>query len=245
MDRDFSTIKIDELDKFPVYTARPSWHVDKHLGSGCFMDPPGFPSYFIQHIYTQHGNEPHNAQGTAPQAVILGRVIETEAGLQPNLRRLWNPLPVDHPRVEAWIRSCYVHFGRGYKHPTLMENGQRKTVYNFSKEFQFRDFKEDERFSEEWRQKELAAIEQHNAEVQAAWAEIAVPENYAATLYIQGFYPAHTYWAELVDTPQDRRIGNWWETLAECPTAENCPGDRSINWKHDPEKYCQCCGRGA
>lgn len=62
---DYSTLHADELEKLEKYELGKK-QISKQMGSCCFLDPPGFPSYFIQHIYTEQGNEP----GTGPTAII-------------------------------------------------------------------------------------------------------------------------------------------------------------------------------
>jgi len=245
---DTSTIDRDVLNRLPLYQPRPTWRVDRHQGAACAGDAPGFPSYFIQHVYTQYGNSPRT-NGKAPQAVILGHVIETESTPYEKVRellfKLWKPLPYEHPRVRAWVENTYRHMKGGYYSPDILENGKPKMLfgpkYGFG-EFQLKSFKDDERFSDEWREKEKAVIDQYNKEIMERWAKIEIPENYAATQYVKSFYPEHEYDADLVKNPPTT-VSNWWERLPEQPTAENCPGDRSLGWKHPANNtWCQCCG---
>jgi hypothetical protein len=162
------------------------------------------------------------------------------------LRKLWQPLPLDHPRTQAWIAETYRHFKGGYVVPGETEYGRPAIDFGpsaFSQRFGIKKFADDSRFSDEWRTAEKAAIEQYNAEVYARWQAVAVPENYKATLVVQGYYPEFQHKAEWVANPPEY-TGSWWRDLPERPTPDNCPGDRSINQAHEEGKPCQCCGRG-
>jgi len=58
LDADWSTIKLAELRKLPVYHLPPTYRLQEGSGNGCFGDPPGFPTYFTRGVYTAHGNNP-------------------------------------------------------------------------------------------------------------------------------------------------------------------------------------------
>lgn len=241
---DYSTLDQTALAKLEKYVARPTWHVDKHLGSGCYGDPPGFPSYFLQSVYTQYGNPPRTRGGMAPQELICGRVVFRENsawnGKEARLRRLYKPLPEEHARVQAWEQAKYAHHARCYFHPTEMEGDRRKVVIWGLGDFTVKTFKDDPRFSDEWRQAEKASIEAHNSEIKRLWDEIAVPDNHSAVVLIREWYPEHTARLDwILDPPANP--GNWWERWAERPTPMECPGDVSVGLKHTA-KWCQFCG---
>lgn len=46
------TINAAELAKLPEAIIPDSYHLSQNEGSGCAMDPPGYPTYFIRHVYT-------------------------------------------------------------------------------------------------------------------------------------------------------------------------------------------------
>lgn len=122
---DYSTLRLDRLHSLPVYTGK--CRASTHMGSGCFLDPPGFPSYFLQHLYNTHGYTPVNV----PQAVIYspqgnphivlpsdrqtwgtpGMTWEKcQTQRERALRRLWVPMPLEHPRTQAWISTLFGYF---------------------------------------------------------------------------------------------------------------------------------------
>jgi hypothetical protein len=117
---DFSTIDLDALRHLPKHRLPPTYHLQVHSGNGCFLDAPGYPSYFTKSVYTQHGNTP----GRGPTLVIAhgsetyvvashkdwmdGRESH-DALTDGRLRSLWAPLPENHLRVQLWIRHVYKH----------------------------------------------------------------------------------------------------------------------------------------
>lgn len=125
-----TTINTAELEKLPKAVIAGTHHLSKNMGSGCLMDPPGYPTYYIRHVYTKQGNAPHRG----PESVISDRVISVaewkegetwesrSAAHKALMRRLYNPLPVDHPRVQAWARACSAYFGGGVIPPSGSRN---------------------------------------------------------------------------------------------------------------------------
>lgn len=212
-----------------------TYHVDNHSGHGCAGDPPGFPTYFTKSVWTQHGNHP--ARGAS--ILLFGRIVQTNI-MTYDLRKLWKPLPLDHPRTRAWINDRYRHLHKCYCHPTEQEYGRRKIVIYPVPYYEFRNFEDDLRFSEAWREKEKAAIEQQNAEIISERKAIATPENHSAVHSIREFYPEYQPEIDLIDSPL-KLIANWWERLDECPKPEDCPGD-SVGKHPVNGTWCQCCG---
>jgi hypothetical protein len=82
---DYSAINLTELQKLKTYNLPNSYRLQENYGNGCYMDPPGYPTYFTQSVYTQ---------------------------------------TIDHPRVVAWIRECYLYFGGLY----VPETGELEVV---------------------------------------------------------------------------------------------------------------------
>ncbi len=244
---DESTINKDELNKLPIYESTPSRHLQEDPGNGCFLDAPGYPTYFTRSVYTQRGDTPENGA----QMVILGHVIEHSddwKGVKgweeyskirdQKLRRLWNPLPLNHPRVRAWKIAMYNHLKHCYYDAEAKESD--KTLIYPVPDYKLKSFIDDPRFSEEWKAKEKAAIEQMNKEIIEHAKKIAIPENHQAVRSIRKFYPEYEPELDLIENPP-RSEGNWYERLAERPTPENCPGEHGH--KHPVNgTWCQMCG---
>jgi hypothetical protein len=121
---DYSTLNLNVLRKLPTYKLPRTYHLQKDHGNGCYGDPPGYPTYFTKSVYTQYGNSPRKG---AEQVVEYEGVLyvtqwsEWKPGetwekrhekYNALMRRLWIPLPVDHPRTIAWIHSQYTHSAR-------------------------------------------------------------------------------------------------------------------------------------
>lgn len=241
------TINAEKLARFRLYTLPCSYSVGP-MGRGCDGDPPGYPSYYAQSVYTMHGNPP--ARG--PRALLFGRIIEHSddwnAGtydevsekLAKRLWLLWRPLPLDHPRTETWIRNTYAHLQHCYHDPDAANH----TVIYPVTEFWLPMFHDDPRFSDEWREKEKARIAQARAKIIAHAEKLATPENHRATRLIRKFYPEFQPRTDLIENPPKSGrggVGTWWERHEEKPTPETCQGE---SWaKHPVNKtWCQVCG---
>ena len=154
------------------------------------------------------------------------------------MKLLWNPLPLDHPRTVAWIKAVYKHLHNCYYNKDADESD--KTLIYPIPSYELKSFKDDERFSEEWRIKERAAVDQANAETIAVAMKIAVPENHMAVRSIREFYPEHVPDPELINNPP-KSTPTWWEQFSECPKPEDCPG--GMGQKHPLNgSWCQVCG---
>lgn len=252
MDYDFSTLNEDELSKLPVYKVPPSYTVDTHMGNGCAFDPPGYPTYFTQSVYTRFGNTPNRGatlllRGHAVDVAEWkeGDTWELRTARQDRLmRRLYVPLPYEHPRVEAWERDLYTHLAHCYTDTEGVfepEYGRPALVIYPTPYYKLRRFHDDPRFSDEWRTKERAAIEQANREIEAKHAAVAKPEKHAAVRRIRQMYPDAPIRMDWIAEPP-ARWGNWYERYAERPTPQNCPGDRSVRLPHIDGRWCQFCG---
>lgn len=106
---DFSTVKPLPGDK--QHRLPPSYHYRSGHGSGCYMDPPGFPSYFLRSVWTRYGNHPH--KGASHVLDVNGIAFEVPryvGGREEWLRARWCPLPIEHPRIQAWIGNFARHF---------------------------------------------------------------------------------------------------------------------------------------
>lgn len=211
---DYSTIKLERLHGFGEYELPSSFSLNDTLGSACFLNPPGHPTYFLRSIYNRGGNNPSHG----PQQVITDLdgnwkipvykstkdySWEKETAWHDRLMKsLWNPLPIDHLRSRAWINALYVYF-----HNCYSPDGQDRNV--------------------------------NRCIVAKTGALEAQPEHHLAVLAVQKHYPSYNPELDLIE--QAQKDGNWWESLAEKPTPENCLGDNI--GKHPVSKtWCQACG---
>ncbi len=245
---DYSTFNAAEMAKLPE--AKPeSWtsnYISNSMGSGCAGDAPGFPSYFVQRVYTRNGNTP--AKG--PAAVIrfegVYRVIERadkypQAGeREALLRKLWQPLPLDHPRVRAWIESTYARMRHCYAEADRPEYGKPGTLIYPLPDYKLKHFHDDPRFNDVWREAEQTRIREENAFEENRARAIATPENHQAVRLIRSFYPEYQPDLDLIENPV-ARPGSWWETEAECPKPEECR-PRSCGPHPVNHSWCQWCG---
>ena len=249
---DFSTLNQTALAQLPIAVIAPGNRLDANMGSGGFLDAQGYPSFFLQAVYTGRGNTP--ARG--PATVIQGRVIEdgkdayVEGGLRKKLHALWSPLPFDHPRVEAWQRHAYTHMRHCYVDDAGIaekpEYGRPATIIFPVPYYKLASFHDDPRFSEEWRTQEKAAVETRNAELHRLYAQVAIPENHAAFRMVRKFYPEAPPRLDLISDP-GHAGGNWYETEATQPTPETCNPRLPASWGKGSQHpvngtWCQWCG---
>lgn len=244
-----TTIDFAELERLPRFTSKAL-----HLGSagmGCFLEPPGHPTYFLQPVYNARGNSPDRG----PEAVLAGHVVYDSADWVRGadayvargvlLRRLYRPLAWDHPRVEAWVHHWFQHGGNCYVDDALPKHDQ--IVVYPTPSYKLRQFRDDPRFNGEWRAQERAAIEAHNAQVEAYHARIATLDNHLAVRRVRQWYPDYPVdrMQALIDARPKFGPGNWYSTELERPTPDNCPGDQAVHLKHPTQGWCQWCGHGA
>lgn len=256
---DRSTINMHQLGMLPLYKKPPTYHIDPRMGNGCAGDPPGYPTYFTQCVYTQYGNSPHRGA----TLLLFGRVVDSIGGtyehLQARLRRLWNPLPLEHPRTQAWIRSTFAYHRHCYhvpgKEDLSWHDDQRflvwpggtlgKTPFGTIKDLEHEiKWAKEHEFYDKWTEESKLQFENaiviNNERIKKQCEAMAVPENATATILVRRYYP------EFVPTPdlfaEDlERPSNWWERLPECPTPDRCPGEP---WQKHPvnHSWCQVCG---
>jgi hypothetical protein len=217
---DYSTINQTVLDELPQQPALPpGWKLQAEPGNGCFLDPPGYPSYFTQHIYTPSGNDPQRGA----TVVLLGHVTayaEWPAGetwethsarYGALLQSLYVPLPLDHPRVQAWISTLIGYF--------------RHCYVDLS---------------------QPAATRRHVAQLAIFGADMLPPDPARfvsrAELDIREVYPEYTL-PDPVPPGTYGSGGEWWERYAEPFTADTCPGH--LGRAHRTDSWCQMCGLGA
>jgi len=249
---DWSTIKLEELRKLPSVALKPTYRLSDDCGSGCAGDPPGFPTYFLRPIYTQQGNSPprgydlcihHEGRSYGVQQVAWPEVSWEEHVVNQKAlyRRLWAPLPLDHPRTQAWIAAAFLHLRACYLDPTLSGRARwDKLVIWPVPGWRLRKFLDDERFSDAWREKEKASVAQANEDIMAAARKVAVLDNHAAVVSTREYYPDFIPTDELV-AGKFQHPGNWWEVMAERPSPKDCPGQYGSEHPVNGS-WCQLCG---
>lgn len=265
---DWSTINIEQLYKLPVYTLPPTYRLSDGVGSGCFMDPPGFPTYFLKHVYDRHGNQP---DGTPDNVIKFGDRLfvvandtdweidhtwETVNAVRAaRLKDLWRPLNIDHARTWAWMSEVKGYFKNCFVDP-------RKPKCNHAGELQIG-------LSSNF----LETMGVHfGLEVPVSVLEHRVPEpgevpthstyvmsirrrTERAYLYIQEWYPEFSFgdYLQIRVGYGKGGPGNWWETFdSAARTADECNTQLHERygtngyphaWIHPVNKtWCQQCG---
>lgn len=201
---DYSTLNLDRLHKqYPVYKKPATYTIDSNLGLGCFMDAPGYPSYFVQSVSTQYGNPLAKGVTTViydPQCGHYHAVASVETPrsyYERMLKKLWKPLPIDHMRVRLWMMAVYQYQNNCYYtpwenrisgHSIVFPNAlyTKQTGTMFSKE---------------------------RAEITRALAAGCItPDNHMAVRIIRRFYPEHIPNIAYIATPPQASGSGWWET---------------------------------
>lgn len=210
-----------------------------HLGSegcGCAGEPPCYPLYFVKPIFTQYGNNPSYKQ---PQYYLDGNGYNNldEVSKLYGTKK-YPKLSLDHPRTRAWILDKYRHHQHCYYNPNRVNNHDI-IVYPVPS-YKLKKFYDDERFSDEWREREKTSIEQYNNEIIRQAKEICIPENHSAVVLIRKYYPEYQPELDLIENPP-KVIETWWARHEEKPTPETCKGEP---WKSHPVNgnWCQVCG---
>jgi hypothetical protein len=255
----WSTIDLNVLRSLPRVELPQSMHLQSDCGGGCAGDPPGFPTYFTRDVYSATGNSPRRNWKGHCKVISFGGVLH---GVEPNIwsekdtwdsrretqhklfMRLWNKLPLDHPRTVAWIQSTYIHHRHCYQSSSKTGSWSDKMIIYPVPSYKLRHFHDDSRFNDDWRAKEKASIEAYNANIMEMATREATWDNHDATILIRRFYPewdVPEHNRDLYLEPEWDHPGNWWETLESRPTPETCPGQYSM--KHPCNiTWCQMCG---
>lgn len=252
-----ATLDAHAVNALPVAKLHADWRVSPGAGMGCAFDAPGYPSYFLRAVYNRGGNTPQSA----PDAVLLGTDGEwhrfdvtctydtttktSSDDRAEKLQALYVPLPIEHPRVQAWIASVMAHFKTCYADAERPEYNRPGTlVYSNGSvpAYKLKTFRDDPRWSEEYRAAHKAEIEAYNRQENERAARIATVDNHRGVRAIRKVYPD---W-----TPRDLSIlggipgytpANWWTTDDAPPAPESCPGDVNVRMPHT-ERHCQWCG---
>jgi hypothetical protein len=241
------------------YRLPPTYCLQNGSGNGCSGDAPGFPTYFTRSVYTQHGNYPHNA----PRLVIEvdGSLFAVPKVKDPEpyssaaywqawhdvYRPAWNPPPLDSERGRAWVAQTAKHCADCYRDEQRIStrDGATDDMVIFPVPYyELRQFTDDPRFSQEWRDKEQAAVKAYNDDLIARRASVATFENRTAWRAVLQFYPdakPEGWLRDMILHPPERHAGNWYERYATRPTPEECPGQyghpHPVN-----DTWCQLCG---
>lgn len=192
---DWSTIDFDAVRSLlPAYKLPSTYFLSKHYGSVRFLNPPGYPSYFVQHVYTQYGNYPANSAQLVIRANDTARlhVIEHAKSLEncgsrdawhaqreSVYRRIWKPLPLLHERTLLWMQYVYSYYHNCYLPPS-------------------------------------GSMRADDAVIRVPTnREYCTPERSKAVVYIRQFYPEQQPIHEWLETPpQWGSISAWWERYA-------------------------------
>lgn len=255
---DFSTINITALQRLKTYTMPPTYRLQDGSGNGCSGDAPGFPAYFTRSVYTQNGNNPRKG----PEEVIIyngvlyvtkssddwrgGDWDAVNARYQARLMAIWNPLPIDSPRVRAWIESTYRHFKHCYADVERPEYGKPGTLIYPVPDYKLKAIVgqqysgETGKYSQQYLDAANEAVRIFNDGERTRAAAIAVPENHQAVRVIRRFYPEYQPEMDLISAPP-QTMTQWWETDAEQPTPETC-APRSCGPHPVNGSWCQWCG---
>lgn len=265
---DYSTLNLDYLQSLKVYIKPPTYHLQDGIGNMCFMDPPGYPTYFLKNVYNASGNTPANA----PDYIIRyegvnyivqgpwknGTYEERQAERQEVFKKLWKPLPLGHYRVQAWIAECHRYFRNCYVDPRKSDDKRRNAdQLKMSGWFAASLPSVAEALGIEVSPNLKSALESCRSDLDVKSLPIWIyreyrdlhdevnARTYRPTTYVQEFYPEYKHGDD--DGTIDR--GNWWEVFAERPAPEECPGETltwgksSTNTKHPVNGgWCQVCG---
>lgn len=247
MQFDYSTINRVELEKLPVYEKPNTFKISNHLGNGCFLDVPGYPSYFTQSIYNSRGNTPRYG----PEYIILGRELPNDfKEREEALEKLYIKLPYNHPRVKAWEENLYTYFNKCYvddrKGNKAMNAGEvliwpvpYYQLKSFNYPYNYR-LNKAYHASKELRLKARERMETDNQKVIDEYRKICIPENHDAYRHILKVYPDAKPRLDLIKNPL-KSTPNWYERLSKKPEPDECPGEQ---WKKHPVNgsWCQVCG---
>lgn len=267
---DYSTINLDELRKLPRYTLPPTYHVDKSMGMGCAGDPPGYPTHFLQAVWTQHGNSPRRG----PEAVIKYQGVlyvvysskdwdtaknwdAVRALRDRRLRRLWAPLPESHERTQIWIEHTYAHLGNCYTDPAgKFRMGKYSSdhmaiwpVDKFWYPVDPRKVKGHLYGEIAWAdlnpEVQAAKLRLYRAELKAllrgAWEIAKDKNNHRAVIAIRRYYPEHAIREEYIAHRPEVFQTEWIDVYNRQPAPWECPGH--LGTRHGEFDNCRMCGR--
>lgn len=127
---DYSTLNVSVLMELPEAVIALGGHVSESRGQGCFMDPPGYPSHFLQSVYTAKGDNPRKGSETVifhPETgyrEVSNAAVYMPSNWKPLCRRLWVPLPFESERVQGWLADA-----AGYLRSTEKDGPYQREFY--------------------------------------------------------------------------------------------------------------------
>lgn len=241
-----STLDTILLASLPQYLLPRTYSVDSGMGLGCLLDPPGYPTYFLRHVFTKSGNLPQRKAQVVIKFLgkyyVIATADSTQDEIDALIRRLWKPLPLEHPRTQAWIadmiryyKGCYVdprpgagRFGTSIRVPSVDGDWSNDDILEIAQVLGIkiegiRFYPSSEQPGVRWAVAKKMVMEMTNA----------------ATWFIRRHYPDYVF----TGTPE--YTGDWYSILAERPTPENCPG-KIWSWGDTAHPvnsdWCQVCG---
>jgi len=249
MEPDWSTINLQwARSHLPAYKLPPTYHLGD-MGNMCYLDAPGYPSYFVRSVYTSYGNTPTRG----PQQVIQLpdgsiRVVLSEKdyntfataetcrkSVEWRLRRLWKPLPIEHPRVKAWMMHVYRHFNGCFTTP-LTRTIQVGFFTNEEIPSIVRALGLASELHPDMADYAVRAVfdpSVHDAFL-LYWKELCTTVaslTYTPVVHIREFY---VEFDPNVHEHDSEDTGSWWETFSYRPSPDECPGNHRYS--------CQICG---
>ncbi len=220
------------------------------MGSGCFLDAPGFPSYFIKHVYNSRGDSPSRG----PDSVLWckGKPYELpdydSDDRDAVYRSLYSPLPIDHPRVKLWILAVARHLHHCYRDVERPEYGRPGTLIYPVPGYKLKTARIDPNWTEEYKATVQAEVDAFNKMETDRATAIATADNHNGVRTIREIYPDFQPPAWFFDPPKDMGYSpEWWECEDKPPDPGKCTGNpRRGNdpaWRHRDDN-CQYCGAG-
>lgn len=247
----FDTINVDELAKVATrYEVPPVLRLSDSWGAGCFLDAPGFPTYFLRSVYTAQGNTPRNG----PDHVLgVGKDLwrfesDDYEKLGPIYRRIYRPLPLDHPRVKLWILAVARHLRSCYRDEERQEYGRPGTLIYPVPGYKLKTPHIDHRWTDEYKQAAIDEAEAFNKMERDRADRIATIDNHMGVRNIREIYPDFQPPAWFLNPPADMgQPADWWEMHDSPPEPGKCVGDytngKGVPWRHS-DSNCQFCGAG-
>jgi hypothetical protein len=251
---DYSTIDGVELAKLGPCELRPGLVASESVGCGCYGDPPGYPTYFLRSVYTGRGDNP----ASGPYHVIrdgageLYPIPEGEGRSWDDgvLRRLWRPLPLDHPRVRLWLAATAIRLRHCYRDEGRPEHGRPGTLIYPLPSYKLKTFRDDHRRSVGDRQAALDEVNEFNRQERERAEKIATPDNHSGVRQVRKYYPDFAPPPWFLEPPAGLGgIPQWWETDAAAPKPGKCVSRNALGghnahvWAHRDD-HCQWCGAG-
>ena len=203
---DWSTINLQALEKFPEAKPYKNEHRSCDCGAGCYLDAPGYPSYFLESWYSPSGNQ---CRYLIKGKEILGRKEDHQV-LSKRLKKLWKPLSMDHPRVIEWIKAvtrhaqnCFVNPNKEISSPFVYPSKFEKTP--FATEQELTDYTSNidntlavnmiRKFYPEYKVDKLEVSKENIGHWYEVMSEKPTPENCPGTMGMK--HPVNKTWCQL------------------------------------------------